>query len=221
MSISKPNSNGRREKIAALLMELRSLGVKDKKVLTAIEQVPREEFVPEALIHRAWENTALPIGRAQTISQPLVVALMTQALQLDKSHKVLEVGTGSGYQGAVLARLAKRVYTIERHAVLLKEAESRFAALELRNVITKLGNGFNGWPEVGPFPRIMVTAAAEELPQPLLDQMEIGGRMVIPIGPVNGHQEIVLVERNEDGYSTTPMGPVRFVPVVDEGPLRN
>lgn len=221
MSTSKANSNARRESIAALLMELRSLGVKDKKVLNAIESVPREEFVPEALVHRAWENTALPIGRGQTISQPLVVALMTQALQLDKSHKVLEVGTGSGYQGAILARLAKRVYTIERHAVLLKEAESRFAALELRNVITKLGNGFNGWPEVGPFPRIMVTAAAEELPQPLLDQLDIGGRMVIPIGPVNGHQEIVLVERTESGYSTTPMGPVRFVPLVDEGPLRN
>ncbi|MGD8325616.1 MAG: protein-L-isoaspartate(D-aspartate) O-methyltransferase [Sphingomonadales bacterium] len=221
MVSSKANSTTRKEKIAALIMELRSLGVKDKQVLSAIEQVPREEFVPEALSHRAWENTALPIGRAQTISQPLVVALMTQALQLDKSQKVLEVGTGSGYQAAILAHLAKRVYTIERHAVLLKEAESRFAALELRNIITKLGNGFNGWPEVGPFPRILVTAAAEELPQPLLDQLEIGGRMVIPVGPVNGHQDIVLVERTDGGYTTTPMGPVRFVPLVDEGPLRN
>lgn len=211
----------RAEKIASLLLELRSLGIKDSAVLNAIEMTPREAFVPEALAHRAWENTALPIGRGQTISQPLVVALMTQALQVDKDQTVLEVGTGSGYQAAVLAALAKRVYTIERHAVLMREAEARFKELDLRNIVTRLGNGFNGWPEVAPFSRILVTAAAERLPQPLLDQLSVGGRMIIPVGPVGGHQDIVMVERDEKGYRTTPMGPVRFVPLVDAGPERD
>lgn len=211
----------RAEKIASLLLELRSLGIKDSAVLNAIEKTPREAFVPEALAHRAWENTALPIGRGQTISQPLVVALMTQALQVDKDQTVLEVGTGSGYQAAVLAALAKRVYTIERHAVLMREAEARFKQLDLRNIVTRLGNGFNGWPEVAPFSRILVTAAAERLPQPLLDQLSVGGRMIIPVGPVGGHQDIVMVERDIKGYRTTPMGPVRFVPLVDAGPERD
>lgn len=206
---------------AALLMELRSLGVRDSAVLRAVEEVPRALFVPEALAHRAWENTALPIGRGQTISQPLIVALMTQALELDKRQKVLEVGTGSGYQTAVLARLARRVYTIERHAALLREAEERFKALGLRNVVTRLGNGFNGWPEVAPFSRILVTAAAKEVPPPLLAQLAIGGRMVIPTGPVGGHQEILLIEREEAGYKTTPLGPVRFVPLIDAAPERH
>jgi len=201
-----------------LLMELRTLGVGDAKVLAAIERVPREAFVPQQFIDQAYENTALPIGEGQTISQPIVVALMTQALDIDKRMKMLEVGTGSGYQTAVLARLARRVYTIERHANLLVQAEKRLHHLRISNYTARSGDGSKGWPEQAPFPRILVTAAATKLPEPLIEQLEIGGKMVIPVGERSSDQSVMRVTRTETSYITETLFPVRFVPLVRDEP---
>jgi protein-L-isoaspartate(D-aspartate) O-methyltransferase len=198
-----------------LVMDLRSRGISDVRVLAAIEQVPREIFLSGPMAARAYDDAALPIGCGQTISQPYVVAFMTQALQVNDRHKVLEVGTGSGYQAAVLARLCRRVYTIERHAALMAEAEARFAALGLTNVTTRVGDGTKGWPEQAPFERILVTAAAATLPATLVDQLAVGGRMILPIGPDSERQEMVLVTREEDGgIVQESLMPVRFVPLV-------
>jgi protein-L-isoaspartate(D-aspartate) O-methyltransferase len=203
-----------------LLMELRTLGVGDAKVLAAIERVPREVFVPQQFLDQAYENTALPIGEGQTISQPLVVALMTQALDIDKRMKVLEVGTGSGYQCAVLARLARRVYTIERHPNLLALAEKRLHQLRISNYTARSGDGHKGWPEQAPFPRILVTAAAAKMPESLIEQLEIGGKMVIPVGERPSDQSVVRVTRTDGGYTTENLFPVRFVPLVKDEPER-
>lgn len=199
-----------------LIMELRRAGVRDVAALSAIERVPRELFVPESLGDRAYDNVALPIGEGQTISQPLVVAAMTEALELDKSLTVLEVGTGSGYQAAVLARLCRRVYTIERHRLLFERARARFLKLRLHNVTTRLGDGWRGWPEAAPFPRIIVTAAAPEPPPALLEQLKDGGIMVLPVGEPYGPQELVRLRRNGEGYDASTLMPVRFVPLVAE-----
>ncbi|MSO85215.1 MAG: protein-L-isoaspartate(D-aspartate) O-methyltransferase [Rhodospirillales bacterium] len=201
---------------AKLLMELRSGGVGDKRVLGAIEKTPREKFVPPAFRAKAHDNVALPIGFDQTISQPLVVGLMTQALELTDRMKVLEIGTGSGYQTAVLARLARRVYTVERHAELLKEAEKRLAALRITNVTAKMGDGSRGWPEQAPFQRILVTAAAADIPPLLVDQLAVGGIMIVPIGSDDPMQHLVRVRRTERGSETEDLGPVKFVPLVGE-----
>src|SRR5271163_1547752 len=147
-----------------LVMELRSAGIGDARVLGAMEKTPRDLFVPEQFQDQAYENVALPIGSAQTISQPYVVALMTEQLELSGREKVLEIGTGSGYQAAILARLSRRVFTIERHRLLVREAERRFAALRLGNIVTLYGDGAKGWPDQAPFDRIIVTAAAHEVP---------------------------------------------------------
>jgi protein-L-isoaspartate(D-aspartate) O-methyltransferase len=203
-----------------LLMELRTLGVGDAKVLAAIERVPREAFVPQQFIDQAYENTALPIGEGQTISQPIVVALMTQALDIDKRMKVLEIGTGSGYQTAVLSRLARRVYTIERHANLLVQAEKLLHQLRISNYTAKAGDGSKGWPEQAPFPRILVTAAATKMPEPLIEQLEIGGKMVIPLGDRSSDQSVMRVTRTETSYTTENLFPVRFVPLVRDEPQR-
>jgi protein-L-isoaspartate(D-aspartate) O-methyltransferase len=203
-----------------LLMELRTLGVGDAKVLAAIERVPREAFVPQQFIDQAYENTALPIGEGQTISQPIVVALMTQALDIDKRMKVLEIGTGSGYQTAVLSRLARRVYTIERHANLLVQAEKLLHQLRISNYTAKAGDGSKGWPEQAPFPRILVTAAATKMPEPLIEQLEIGGKMVIPLGERSSDQSVMRVTRTETSYTTENLFPVRFVPLVRDEPQR-
>ncbi len=203
-----------------LLMELRTLGVGDAKVLAAIERVPREAFVPQQFIDQAYENTALPIGEGQTISQPIVVALMTQALDIDKRMKVLEVGTGSGYQTAVLSRLARRVYTIERHANLLVQAEKLLHQLRISNYTAKAGDGSKGWPEQAPFPRILVTAAATKMPEPLIEQLEVGGKMVIPLGERSSDQSVMRVTRTETSYTTENLFPVRFVPLVRDEPQR-
>jgi protein-L-isoaspartate(D-aspartate) O-methyltransferase len=197
-----------------LLMELRTLGIGDANVLAAIERVPREAFVPPQFIDQAYENTALPIGEGQTISQPIVVALMTQALQVEKRMKVLEVGTGSGYQTAVLAKLARRVYTIERHANLLSQAEKLLHQLRISNYTAKAGDGSRGWPEQAPFPRILVTAAATKIPQGLIEQLEIGGKMVIPIGERASDQAVMRITRTESGHTSENLFPVRFVPLV-------
>ena len=203
------------EQAVRLVMELRRGGVADTRILGAIERVPRELFVPAAFRDRAYENVALPIAHGQTISQPLVVALMTEALELDKRHKVLEIGTGSGYQAAVLAKLARRVFTIERHRGLLKEAEQRFAALRLHNITTRFGDGSKGWPEQAPFERIIVTAAAPEMPQKLLDGLAEGGILVAPIGEERRDQQLVRVRRQGGGFITEELGLVRFVPLVE------
>ncbi|MGF1624841.1 MAG: protein-L-isoaspartate(D-aspartate) O-methyltransferase [Alphaproteobacteria bacterium] len=196
-----------------LVMELRNAGVTDTAVLSAIERTPREQFVLETFRDRAYENTALPIGLGQTISQPLVVAMMTEALELSDRHKVLEIGTGSGYQTAVLSKLCRRVYTLERHKELLRLAEAQFERLRIRNVTARAGDGWKGWPEQAPFDRIIVTAAAEEMPQVLCDQLALDGIMVIPVGR-SGAQQLLKVVRRADGFETSVLGNVRFVPLV-------
>lgn len=201
-----------------LLLELRGAGIGDARVLGAIEKTPREAFVPGAFQDQAYENVALPIGNAQTISQPFVVALMTEKLELTGREKVLEIGTGSGYQAAVLARLARRVYTIERHRELAHEAERRFTALRLGNIVTRFGDGAKGWPEQAPFDRIIVTAAAREVPKVLLDQLAPGGIMVLPIGPEYHDQRLMRVRRTaapgESNDEIEELCWVRFVPLV-------
>ncbi|HEX4889141.1 MAG TPA: protein-L-isoaspartate(D-aspartate) O-methyltransferase [Alphaproteobacteria bacterium] len=197
-----------------LIMELRRQGVTSPAVLMAIERTPRELFLPETMRDRAYENTALPIGQGQTISQPYIVGFMSQELKLNKRLVVLEIGTGSGYQAAVLARLCRRVYTIERHRSLLQSAEAIFRELGLHTISTRLGDGYKGWPEQAPFQRIIVTAAATEPPPLLLEQLAIGGFMLIPIGPTWDTQNIVRITRRESGYDTQELLPVRFVPMV-------
>lgn len=199
-------------------MELRRLGISDTDVLSAIELVPRERFVPDMFLDQAYENRALPIGQGQTLSQPQVVASMSQALMVDRRTKVLEIGTGSGYQTAVLSRLARRVYTIERYRELLQVAEERFGALRLHNITAKLGDGFKGWPEQAPFQRMIVTAAPSEVPGTLVDQLAVGGLLVIPIGRPGRAQDLVRVTRTEQGYDEERLGKVRFVPLVPDLP---
>ncbi len=197
-----------------LLMELRRGGLIDTRVLAAIERTPRELFVPETFQDQAYEDQALPIGRGQTISQPLVVGLMTQALEVGERMKVLEIGTGSGYQAAILARLCRRLYTIERHKPLLKEALERFKALRLHNITAIAGDGMKGWPEQAPFDRIMVTAAATEIPQALVDQLDVGGILVIPVGADGFAQDLIKLVKTETGVTTESFLPVRFVPLL-------
>jgi protein-L-isoaspartate(D-aspartate) O-methyltransferase len=197
-----------------LLLELRSAGISDARVLGAIEKTPREMFVPESFQDQAYENVALPIGSAQTISQPYVVALMSERLELTGRVKVLEIGTGSGYQAAILARLARRVFTIERHRALVRAAEQRFAALRLGNIVTLYGDGSKGWPEQAPFDRIIVTAAAREIPAALLDQLAPGGVMVLPVGADYHDQRLIRVRRSEAGFENEELAWVRFVPLV-------
>jgi protein-L-isoaspartate(D-aspartate) O-methyltransferase len=201
-------------KKARLIMELRAEGITNAKVLGAIERVSREHFLPETFLDRAYENVALPIGHGQTISQPLVVAIMTEALEVGDRHKVLEIGTGSGYQTAVLAKLCRRVFTMERHRELLKQAEQRFASLRLHNVTTLFGDGTKGWPEQSPFDRIIVTAASEEVPCVLLESLTDGGILVIPEGEERREQELLRIRRDGDSFKRESLGAVRFVPLV-------
>ena len=198
-----------------LVLDLRRGGVTDTRVLGAMERVPRELFIPDAFKDKAYENVALPIGHHQTVSQPLVVARMTEALKLGDRMKVLEIGTGSGYQAAVLAHLCRRLYSIERVAPLLKQAEARFSRLKLTNITSMTGDGSRGWPEQAPFERIIVTAAAADVPPVLVDQLAIGGIMVVPIGHDDHDQHLIQVRRTEEGAETMDMGKVRFVPMVE------
>ncbi len=201
-------------RIAALLAGLRRAGIRDERVLAAIGQTPRHEFVPETFAEHAWDDVALPIGHGQTISQPLVVAAMTEALALTDRHQVLEIGTGSGYQTAILARLARRVFTIERHRDLLRAAELLFTRLRLGNVTSRFGDGTKGWPEPAPFDRILVTAAAPEPPAALLDLLAPDGVLVAPLGHEFRDQTLVRISRAADGFKTRDLGIVRFVPLV-------
>ncbi len=196
-----------------LIMELRQSGITDARVLSAIERVPREDFVDPLYRDQAYDNTALPISQSQTISQPYVVAFMTEVLEVGERMRVLEIGTGSGYQAAVLAHLCRRVYTIERYRSLLREAEARFQECGLHNITTRFGDGMEGWPEQAPFERIMVTAASTSVPPALCEQLVPGGTMVIPLGSGYG-QEVVRIRRTEQGCEREELLPVRFVPLV-------
>ena len=197
-----------------LVLDLRKNGVASD-IIDIMEKTPREMFVPQAFQDRAFENAALPIGHHQTISQPLVVAQMTEALELNDRCKVLEIGTGSGYQAAVLAPLCRRLYSIERHRNLQDEALKRFEALRIHNITTRCGDGSKGWPEQAPFDRIIVTAAAIDIPPVLVDQLAIGGIMVVPIGDDQHDQRLVKVVRTEDDTTISDLGWVRFVPFVE------
>ncbi len=200
-----------------MLMKLRTAGITDMDVLSAMENIPRDLFVEDAFMEHAYDDTALPIPSGQTISQPTVVAWMTWALELETRMRVLEIGTGSGYQTAILSKLARRVYTIERHRDLLDMAEERFRHLNLTNIVTKRGDGSKGWKEVGLFDRIIVTAAAGEIPAVLLDQLSPGGIMVIPVGNSVADQILLRVQKAENGtISTQHLMNVRFVPLVQD-----
>ncbi|MGF1455014.1 MAG: protein-L-isoaspartate(D-aspartate) O-methyltransferase [Alphaproteobacteria bacterium] len=197
-----------------LLMAIRRLGVTDTRVLAAVERVPRAAFIQDVFARQASLDRPLPIECGQTISQPSLVALMTQALDVQPHHKVLEIGTGSGYQAAVLSQLARRVYTVERHRALSRSAEDRLNQLGFHNVVTRPGDGFRGWPELAPFDRIMVTAAAPEVPDTLIDQLAVGGIMVVPVGPASGDQTLCRVVRTETDVTVEDLGSVLFVPML-------
>jgi protein-L-isoaspartate(D-aspartate) O-methyltransferase len=198
-----------------LLMSLRNQGVRDMRVLEALERVPRELFVEDAFADQTYADQALPIACGQTISQPFIVGLMTDRLKVGERDKVLEIGTGSGYQTAILSQLCRRVYTIERYRTLSRQAAERFAKLKLNNVIQLVGDGIKGWPQQAPFDRIMVTAAAKEIPQALIDQLAIGGIMIIPVEEKPGKQDLFRITRTREGYDSEHLAPVRFVPLVE------
>ena len=203
-----------REEVAKLILALRSAGISDTRVLGAIERVPREIFVPPAFRERAYDNVALPIGHGQTISQPYVVALMTEALELTERHIVLEIGTGSGYQAAVLARLARRVFTVERHRAMQKSAEERFKQLRLNKITCRFGDGTKGWPEQPSFDRIIVTAAGATIPDALVNSLAENGVLVAPVGEERRDQMLVRIRRTAEGFHAEELGTVRFVPLV-------
>ena len=191
-----------------------SRGVRQPAVLAAMRTVPRHLFVPEAYRGQAYEDYPLPIGAQQTISQPYIVALMTELLDLEGSEKVLEIGTGSGYQAAVLSRVAGEVYTVEILEPLARQAQRLLGELGYKNVRTRVGDGYQGWPEAAPYDAIMVTAAPERIPQPLLDQLKIGGRMVIPVGAF--FQDLLVLTKTPAGLEKKNIIPVRFVPMTGE-----
>ncbi|WP_420809843.1 protein-L-isoaspartate(D-aspartate) O-methyltransferase [Donghicola eburneus] len=197
------------------MFALRSHGVTDARVLSAMEAIDRSYFVKGIFSARAYEDTPLPIACGQTISQPSVVAMMTQALKLSPRDKVLEVGTGSGYQAAILSQLVRRVYTVDRHARLVKDAMSLFRRLDLNNITALIADGSYGLPEQAPFDRIILTAAAEDPPGPLLAQLKVGGIMVLPVGQSDAVQSLIRVTKTEDGLHYDELRPVRFVPLVE------
>ena len=207
-----------------LIKELHRQGVGDERVLTAIADTPRELFVDAPFADSAYSNSALPIACGQTISQPYVVAYMTEKLEVGGNMRVLEIGTGSGYQAAVLSPLCRRVYTIERHRPLLDKAKARFSALKLHNVVTKHGDGFAGWPEQAPFDRILLSCAVQHVPQALVEQLKLGGILVAPVGAVpksdgfgileSISQRLTKMIRTESGVTEEALIPVVFVPMV-------
>ncbi len=199
---------------AKLVLGLRSGGVTEPAVLNAIEAIQRDLFVPQLFKERAWEDSALPIACGQTISQPLIVGLMTQALQLKGRHRVLEIGTGSGYQTAVLARLVRYVYTVERYRTLLGEAEARLKTLHVQNVISRFGDGHEGWPEQAPFDRVLVTAAPAEEPRRLLEQLKPSGVLVAPVGRGPVQSLLRYVGDGKGAFVKEELGEVRFVPLL-------
>lgn len=202
------------EREAMVREQIEARGIRDPRVLEAMRKVPRQRFVPEELRYRAHSDAPLPIGRGQTISQPYIVALMTELARPQRTDRALEVGTGSGYQAAVLAQLVEHVYTIELEESLARQAETVLRDLENENVTVRAGDGYAGWPEHAPFDIIMVTAAPDHVPQPLIDQLEPGGRMVVPVGPTFSVQQLQLIEKDASGKVTTKdVSAVMFVPL--------
>ena len=196
-----------------LVARLREQGIDNNEVLACMGAVPRHIFVDEAMAHRSYEDTALPIGHNQTISQPFIVALMTQLLCEVKPRQVLEVGTGSGYQTAVLSYFCHRLYSIERISALNKRAQKRLAAMSVKNTVLKHGDGYGGWEVHAPFNAIMVTAAPPAVPEALLDQLAVGGRLIVPVGD-DAVQELIVIDRTKDGFLERVHDRVKFVPLV-------
>ncbi|ESU26556.1 protein-L-isoaspartate O-methyltransferase [Flavobacterium limnosediminis JC2902] len=192
--------------------QIQSRGVKDAKVLDAMRKVPRHRFVPSDKVSDAYEDTPLPIGYGQTISQPYIVAYMTEIINPKPAHRVLEIGTGSGYQAAVLSEIVSKVYTVEIVDELSKQAANRLANLNYKNVHVKTADGYYGWKEHAPFDAIIVTAAAEHVPPPLIEQLKEGGKMIIPVGSPFMVQELMLIEKSKGKIRTSAKMPVRFVP---------
>lgn len=195
--------------------QLKPRGIKDERVLAAMGKVPRQEFVAENLRDKSYSDSALPIGQNQTISQPFIVAVMTEQLRLQPTDRVLEVGTGSGYHAAILAELVKDVYTIEIVEPLAKEASARLTRLGYSNAHVKVGDGYQGWPDVAPFDAIIVTCAPDKVPQPLTEQLKENGRMIVPVG-TGLDQQLFLLEKKNGQLAQTAILPVRFVPMVGE-----
>ena len=204
-----------KNELLTLLFELKKYGIKDKNVLKAIEYIPRDFFIEKSIKSKSLMNVALPIDCGQTISQPLVVAKMTQELELSKNLRILEIGTGSGYQTAILSQLSRFVYTIERFKTLKIKAEKKFKSLNLNNVFTKHNDGGMGWPEQEPFDRILVTASAPEIPKILLKQLSVGGIMVVPVGEENTDQMLIKIIKKTKKLEKKNLMKVRFVPLLE------
>ena len=196
-----------------MVERLRAEGIRDEVVLAAMGEIPRHIFVDEALASRAYDDVSLPIGFGQTISQPYIVAYMTEIVNPQTTHRVLEIGTGSGYQAAVLANIVKEVYTIEIIDTLSRQAATLFNKLNYKNITVKTGDGYYGWKEKSPFDAIIVTAAAEHIPPPLIRQLKDGGKMVIPVGSSFMTQMLILVEKKKDATTSRNLIPVAFVPL--------
>jgi protein-L-isoaspartate(D-aspartate) O-methyltransferase len=214
MSSRDPDNDEKRVRIADLILRLRRVGITDQRVVSAIESVPREIFVPPESRAEAYAERALPVDCGQTISAPVIVGMMTAALDIGDRDRVLEIGTGTGYQTAILAKLARRVYTMDRFRTLVVAAESRFKTLRLSNVTTMIGDGINGWPEQAPFDRIVVTAASDAVPEALKKQVRLGGVIVMPVGPIEGVQKLMRLQRTEAGFDEKALADVRFVPLI-------
>ena len=214
MTMRDGDDDERKTRVGELILRLRRAGITDQRIVSAIESVPRDVFVPAESRANAYAERALAIDCGQTISAPLIVAMMTTALDVHDRDKVLEIGTGTGYQAAILSKLCRRVYTIDRFRTLMQAAESRFRTLRISNITTLVGDGMKGWPEQAPFDRIIVTAAGEEVPEALLRQVRIGGVIVIPIGPLDGVQKLMRLERTDTGFDQTELADVRFVPLI-------
>ena len=197
------------------LFSLRSSGVTNKRVLTAMEIIDRRSYVSDTFADNAYEDTPLPIGCGQTISQPSIVAIMTEALNVQPRDKVLEIGTGSGYQAAILSRLARRIYTIDRHSILVQAARNVFKEQDIPNITTFTADGSRGLPDQAPFDRIIVTAASEDPPSTLLDQLRLGGIMVLPVGQSDSMQRLVKIKKTENGLEYHELRSVRFVPLLE------
>ena len=197
------------------LFSLRSSGVTNKRVLTAMEIIDRRSYVSDTFADNAYEDTPLPIGCGQTISQPSIVAIMTEALDVQPRDKVLEIGTGSGYQAAILSRLARRIYTVDRHSILVQAARNVFKERDIPNITTFTADGSRGLPDQAPFDRILVTAASEDPPSTLLDQLRLGGIMVLPVGQSDSMQRLVKIKKTENGLEYHELRSVRFVPLLE------
>lgn len=201
--------------------QIEARGIGEKRVLDAMDRVPRHLFVPDGVRDHSYADSALPIGHEQTISQPYIVGFMTESLMVQPTDKILEIGTGSGYQAAILGELAKEVYSIEIVAPLGERAGKTLSDLGYKNVHVRVGDGYKGWPEAAPFDAVIVTAAPDHVPQPLLDQLKVGGRLVIPVGSGTHNQSLVLMEKTAKGVERHEILPVRFVPMTGEAQQKN